>query len=72
MQQEEAERRTLITNKDINDTQHDMIKLRRTGLSIQSAPRSLDLHAAVGAAAQKAVSVVGQEALIEVQLLCLP
>ncbi|KAL0029584.1 hypothetical protein WJX79_006026 [Trebouxia sp. C0005] len=62
---EEAERRTLIANRDVNDASQDLTKLRRTSLSVQSAPRSLDLHAVVGAAAQKAVSVVGQEALVE-------
>lgn len=66
LQAEEAERRTLIANRDVNDASQDLTKLRRTSLSVQSAPRSLDLHAAVGAAAQKAVSVVGQEALVEV------
>ncbi|KAL3137525.1 hypothetical protein ABBQ38_004810 [Trebouxia sp. C0009 RCD-2024] len=63
---EEAERRTLIANRDVNDPSQDLVKLRRTGLSLQSTPRSLDLHVAVGTAAQKAVSVVGQEALEEV------
>jgi len=66
LQAEEAERRTLIANRDVNDASQDLTKLRRTSLSVQSAPRSLDLHAVVGAAAQKAVSVVGQEALVEV------
>ena len=69
LQAEEAERRTLIANRDVNDASQDLTKLRRTSLSVQSAPRSLDLHATVGAAAQKAVSVVGQEALVEVSNL---
>lgn len=65
-QAEEAERRTLIANRDVSDATQDLVKLRRIRLSLQCAPRSLDLHVAVGTAAQKAVSVVGQDALVEV------
>lgn len=56
----------MIANRDVSDASQDLVKLRRIRLSLQCAPRSLDLHVAVGTAAQKAVSVVGQDALVEV------
>lgn len=66
MQAEEAERRTVIADSNSHEPSQDLVKLRRISLSIQSIPRSLDLHAAVGTAAQRAVSVVGQETLSDV------
>ena len=55
-----------MANRDASDPSQDLVKLRRAGMSVQCAPRCLDLHVAVGTAAQKAVSVVGQDALVEV------
>lgn len=67
-QAEETERRSHIADYDTSDPSQDLVRLRRMTLSIQSVPRSLDLHAAVGPAAQRAVSVVGQEALSDVSI----
>lgn len=67
MQAEETERRTVIADSNANDPSQDLVKLRRMSLSIHSVPRSLDLHAAVGTAAQRAVSVVGEQALGDVR-----
>lgn len=71
LQTEETERRSIIAEGNTQDPSQDLVKLRRMTLSIQSIPRSLDLHAAVGTAAQRAVSVVGQEALSDVSLQAL-
>lgn len=70
LQAEETERRTLIADSNTQEPSQDLVKLRRMTLSIHSIPRSLDLHAAVGTAAQRAVSVVGQEALSDVSTSC--